>query len=305
MPAPRMSPSDWLRLLLLSFLWGAAFFFVEVAVPHLPPLTIVFIRVGLAALALAAVLVLAGLAFPRGAGVWGALMVMGLLNNVIPFGLFATAQGEIASGLAAILNATTPLFGVIVAHLFTRDERLSPARLVGVLLGIGGVAVMMGGATTAGTSTALAQAACLAAAFSYAVASVWGRRFRGLGIAPLATAFGQLACASLWLLPVVLWVDRPWTQTAPPPEVTGALVAVALLCTALAYPLFFRLLASAGATNILLVTLLIPVSAILLGVLVLSETLALRHFVGLGLIALGLAAIDGRVWDRLRRAGLR
>ena len=293
-----MSNADWLRLMILSFLWGGSFFFVSVAVPYLPALTIVLVRVGLGALVLALILRALRVPFPRGAAVWRALAVMGLLNNAVPFSLFVLAQGQISGGLAAILNATTPLWGVLVAHLATKDERLTPARVFGVVAGLVGVSVMMGGAL--GDGTLLAQAACVAAAFSYALAGIWGRRFRTLGVAPLATAYGQCTTASVMLLPLVLLIDRPWTLAMPPTPVLAALLGLAILSTALAYGLYFRLLATAGAVNLLLVTFLIPVSAIALGVLVLGESLLARHAAGMALIALGLAAIDGRLWRFLR-----
>jgi drug/metabolite transporter (DMT)-like permease len=186
-----MSGTDWLRLVLLSILWGGSSFFVQVAVPHLLLLTIVWLRVALAALALAVALPLLGVPFPNGPRVWAALLVMGFLNNAVPFTLFVTARGEIPSGLAAILNVTTPLFTVIAAHLFTADERITGAKALGLALGFAGVVVMMGGTVLAeAPATLLAQGACLAAAVSDALAGVWGRRFRAMGVAPLSTAFG-------------------------------------------------------------------------------------------------------------------
>lgn len=294
-----MSGADWSRLLALSVLWGGSFFFVGVAVPALPAMTIVLVRVGLGALALAAMLAVLRIPFPRGAGVWRALAVMGILNNVIPFTLFATAQGQIGSGLASILNATTPLWGVLAAHAFTSDERLTVARVVGVAIGFAGVAVMMGAAPADGT--VWAQLACLAAALSYGLAAVWGRRFRRLDVAPLATGFGQTAVATLVLLPLVMLHDRPWTLPVPDAPVIAALLGLAVLSTAIAYGLYFRLIGSAGAVNASLVTFLIPVSATALGVTVLGEVLLPRHLAGLALIALGLAVLDGRVLRRLRR----
>ena len=291
-----MSGSDWLRLLALSLLWGGSFFFVQVAVPVLPALTIVVIRVGLAAVVLALVLPVLRVRFPSGVRVWAALAVMGLMNNVIPFTLFVMAQGQITSGLASILNATT--------HVATRDERLTLAKGVGVLVGFAGVAVMMGGAF--GEGTIWAQAAGLGAALSYALAGVWGRRFRTYGLAPLSTALGQVAMATVMLVPIVALVDQPWTLALPDWPVIAALIGLATLSTALAYALYFGLIASAGAVNAFLVTFLVPVSAIGLGVLILGEALLPRQVAGMALIALGLAAIDGRagrwVWQRVRQA---
>ncbi|WP_050525542.1 DMT family transporter [Pseudorhodobacter aquimaris] len=297
--AMKMSGFDWLLLAALSLLWGGSFFFVQLAVGHLPAFTIVLLRVSLAAVALGGVLLVTGTAFPKGWPVWRALLVMGAVNNALPFTFFVLAQGQIGSALAAVLNATTPLFTLVVAHIWTSDERLSPAKLLGLALGFAGVLVMMGGAAlTAGSATVLAQMACLGAALCYALASVWGRRFKRLGVPPLATAFGMLTASSLMMLPLVLLLDRPWTLPLPGAVPLAAILGLALLSTALAYQIYFRLLASAGAVNLALVTFLIPVSAIGLAVLVLGETLAPRHMVGMGLIALGLLVLDGR----LRRA---
>lgn len=287
-----MTTKDWLLLWTLSLLWGGSFFFVEVALQGLPPLSVVWGRVALAAVILAVAL--------RGnwpmRKAWPALLVMGLLNNVVPFSLFAVAQGQITGSLAAILNATTPLFTVLIAHLATVDERMTPMKMAGVACGFAGVVAMMAGATLAGDN--LAKLACLGAALSYGLAGVWGRRFRRLGVPPLTTAFGQVAASSLMLLPVWLLVDRPWALPLPALPVIGAMVGIAALSTALAYLIYFRLMASAGATSLSLVTFLIPVSATMLGVAFLGEWLEGRHLAGFALILIGLSLIDGRVWRR-------
>lgn len=293
-----MSKADWLRLIFLSLLWGGSFLFVSIALAGgVPPLVLVWCRVGFGAAVLAAVLMLMQTGFPH-RNLWPALVVMGLLNNVIPFTLFAFAQGQIGAGLAAILNAMTPLFTVLVGHLLLAEERMTGPRVTGVVLGFAGVMVMMRGEGFGGT--VLAKLACLGAALSYAFAGVWGRRFKRSGLPPMAVAFGQCASAAVILGPVMLVVDRPWLL--PVPE-TGAVVAITglvFLSTALAYLLFFGLLASAGALNVQLVTFLIPVSAVLLGVLFLGEVLETKHLAGAALIAAGLVAIDGRLWQRLR-----
>ena len=302
MPANRpMTGPEWTTLLALSGLWGGSFFFNAVALRDLPVLVVVVARVGLGALFLLALLRVTGQRMPTSRRVWVALLGMGLLNNVIPFSLIVWGQTQIASGTAAIINAATPLFGVLLAHGLTTDERLTAARLAGVLVGFGGVAVMMGGSLDRSGGALLGALACLAAAFSYACSGIFGRRFRTLGVAPMATAAGQLTASTLVLLPVMLVVDRPWTLPAPDAAAVGAILALAALSTALAYVLFFRLLATAGATNLLLVTLLIPASAVLLGVLFLGETFLPRQGAGMALIALGLAAIDGRPWAAIRR----
>lgn len=304
-PAPinrSMTPLEWGLLLALSVLWGGSFFFNGVAVRELPTLTVVVSRVALAALILWIALWLTGARIPRERAVWTAFLGMGLLNNVIPFTLIVWGQGHIASGVASILNATTPLFTVVVAHLLTADERMTGGRMAGVMAGLAGVAVMIGGEALRSLGVGIvAQIACLAGALSYAVAGIYGRRFRALGVSPMATAAGQVTASSLVLIPVMLLVDRPWTLPAPSQAAILALVAVATLSTALGYILYFRILATAGATNLLLVTFLIPVSAILLGVLVLDEALLPKHLLGMALIGLGLAAIDGRPWRALDR----
>jgi len=290
-----MRGTDWLLLWTLSLLWGGSFLFNELALAGLPALTVVWGRVGLAALLLWGVVRATGAALPP-RGMWSALLVMGLLNNAVPFTLFVLAQGQITGALASVLNAMTPIFTVLVAHLATADEKLTPMRGAGVALGFAGVLAMVLDGGMSGTRLALV--ACLGAAFSYALASVWGRRFRAAGLAPLTTAFGQLTASTALMLPVWLVVDRPWALAWPGWEPVLAVVALASLSSALAYLIFFRILAEAGATAVSLVTFLIPISAAGLGWLVLGERLETRHLVGLALILSGLAVIDGRLFRR-------
>jgi len=289
-----MSGRDWAILLLLSILWGGSFFFLAVALKDLPPITIMLLRVALGAVPLLIILPLRGERLPNAPRIWSMFIMLGALNNALPFVLYAYAQLRIESGLASILNATTPLWGVLVAHLFTRDERATGFKIAGVLLGFAGVAVMIGtGARLDGEALAILM--CLAATLSYAVAAVYSRRFRPLGIPPLTVATGQLIGASLLLLPFSLVLEQPWTVPMPSAATWWSIAGFALICTSFAYWLYFRLLETAGATNALLVTFLIPVTAILLGAFVLGEALALRHYAGMALIALGLVAIDGRL----------
>ncbi len=288
-------------LIALSVLWGGSFFFTGIAVKELPSLTIVLVRVGIAAVTLWAVLKLLNIRMPHMKGLWPAFFGMGLLNNAIPFALFVWGQHHIASGLAAILNATTPLFTVLVAHFLTRDEKLSAGKIAGVVLGLLGVILMLGTELLPGLGTGfLAQLACLAAALSYAFAGVFGRRFKRMGVPPLATATGQVTASSLLILPMALMVDQPWLLAPPSAHTWAALLGIGVLSTALAYILYFRILAAAGATNLALVTFLIPISAILLGGLLLDERLGAIHFAGMAMIGLGLALIDGRILARLR-----
>jgi drug/metabolite transporter (DMT)-like permease len=301
----QMNGRDWLILGILAVIWGGAFFFIGVAVKHVPPLTYVWLRLTIAAAAMWAFLWFKGekLGLPR--SVWGSMLLLAFLNNALPFTLFGWSQTHIASGLASILNATTPIWGVVVAHFLTHDERMSPRKIAGVLLGFGGVATMIGPALLANIGTgALAQLACVTASLCYALAAVWARRFRKLGVSPMSVTTGQLTAGALMMMPVAFVIDQPWTHAFPPLTALGAITALALLCTAFGYVLYFRLIDSSGATNALLVTLLVPPVAILLGALFLDEALAVQDFLGLGLIALGLAAIDGRLLSLLRRPSL-
>lgn len=298
-----MNTRVWIWLLSLSVLWGGSFFFAKVALAELAPLTVVFCRVALAALALNLVLAISGNSLFRAGTPWRSYAAMGLLNNLVPFGLIFWGQTQIDSGLASILNATTPLFTLIVAHFLTHDERIDGLKLGALLIGIGGVAVLMGPEVIARSQSTTGQLACLGAALSYAFAGVYGRRFRTMGVAPLDAAAGQVTASAMLILPIMLMVDRPWSLGMLPTAITwSALAGLALLSTALAYVLYFRILAVAGATNLLLVTFLIPVTAILLGALILGERLQPRHFAGMALIGLALAAIDGRILRLLRFA---
>ena len=295
-----MTSFEWALLLVLALLWGGSFALNGLAVRELPTFTVVVVRVVIAALILLAAVKLSGGQLQRMREFWPMFLTMGLLNNAIPFSLVVWGQSQIASGLAAIIIATTPLFTVVVANSFTDDEKLTPERLVGVLLGIIGVAVMVGASALRSLDVdVLAQVACLGGALSYAVAGVYGRRFHVRGITPLEGAAGQITAASIVLLPIMLIVDRPWSLPMPSAGTIAALIAVAALSTALAYILYYKLLATAGATNLVLVTFLIPVTAILLGIVLLDETLQLKHVAGMLLIGCGLAAIDGRPWRKL------
>ena len=291
-----MSPIDWVLLIILSILWGASFLFNGIAVRELPTLTIVLARVGLAALSLMMILPIFGIRLPTEIRVWRSFFWVALFNNVIPFSLIVWAQSSITSGLASILNATTPIFTVIAAHMLTRDEKMSGNRLFGVILGFVGVAVMLGDASMDLKSGITAKLACLAAALSYAFAGIYGRRFFRMDIDPTMVSAGTLTMSSMMLLPVVLFVEQPWKLGLPTVETVGALAGLALLSTALAYILYYRILASAGAVNLLLVTFLIPPSAIFLGLIVLDESLVTKEILGMLVLALGLMAIDGRLW---------
>jgi drug/metabolite transporter (DMT)-like permease len=297
-----MKPLEWLMLVLLSILWGGSFFFSKLALAELAPFTVVLGRVAIATLALYLVVRATGQRMPRSPKIWGQFLVMGVLNNLIPFSLIFWGQTHIGSGLASILNATTPLWTVLLAHVLTKDERLTTSKIVGVLVGLAGAAVVIGLDALRGVgSNVLAQFAILGATLSYAFAGIWGKRFKG--ISPLVTAAGQVTCTTVLMVPIVLLVDRPWTLPGVSLQTLGALAGLGLLSTALAYVLYFSLLARAGATNALLVTLLIPVSVLLLAAAVLGETLDLRHLLGMALIGLGLLVMDGRLLAYLKTQG--
>ena len=297
----RLGPMDWGLLVLLSLLWGGSFLCVGIAVQELPVLTIIALRVSLAALVLWGIALFSGHQLPRGRKTWQAFLALGLLNNVIPFGLIVFGQQTIGAGLAAILNATTPLWTVLIAALFLADERFSKQKLFGVLLGLVGVIVMVGPDSLAGISRNLgAQLAVLGATLSYAFASVFGRRFAAAKISPLHTALGQVTASSFILVPLALMIDTPWASALPSQATIFAILGLAVLSTAGGYLLFFNILERAGATNVSLVTLLIPPSAIAMGMLILEETLQGIHFIGLALIILGLLSLQGRLF-RLSR----
>lgn len=291
-----MSLFDWALLIVLSILWGGSFFFSKVALAELPPLTVVLARVVIAAIALFVYLRATRQVIPIDPGTWVQFFGMGLLNDLVPFSLLFWGQTHIASGLASILNATTPIFSVIVAHFLTSDERMTPNKVAGIAAGFIGVAALMAGsAVSSGKLPVLALFACLAAALSYGLAGVFGRRFRRMGIAPAVGAFGQTASTTIMMIPIVLLVDAPWHLEMPSGVTIAALMGLGLVSTALAYIIFFHILAVGGAVNSSLVTLMIPLSAILLGRLFLGEMLAPNHFAGMALISLGLILIDGRL----------
>ena len=298
-----MGSKDWAMLLSLSFLWGGSFFFVGVAVTELPPLTIVTLRVAIAAMILWLILSLSQHQAPRTAKLWRDLFVMALLNNVIPFSLIVWGQTHIASGLASILNATIPLFTVVIAGWLLPDEQMTARKVSGVAIGFFGVIVLMGPSSLEqmGTDT-LAQLAILGAAISYGFATSFGRRFKTMGISPFQTSVGQVTASTIMLLPLVFLLERPDQLANPSSEVWLAVIGLGALSPALAYILFFNVLSSAGATNVTLVAFLVPVTAIFLGWLVLDEQLNIEHFAGMAFIGLGLAAIDGRLWAKLKNA---
>jgi drug/metabolite transporter (DMT)-like permease len=290
---------SWLLLILLSVLWGGAFFFIGVAVRELPVFTIVFTRVLLAALLLLPLLKPLGGELPKTVAGWMPFFVMGLLINVIPFSLLAAGQLYISSGLTSVLNATTPLFTVLVLAVFG-DEKLTARRVLGVLLGLAGVTVLRAPWLEHGQAQTVGMLLCLGGALSYGFAAWWGRR-KLTGVAPITSAVCQLICSSMVMAVVAAAVDRPWHLPMPSFATLSALIGLAALGTALAYIVFFQILNRSGAANVMLVTLLIPVTAILLGFLLLGEAISAHEILGALIIASALLVIDGRVLGWLRR----
>lgn len=298
--SPRITPSSALLLFVLSAIWGGSFFFAEIALTELPPMTITMWRVSLAVPVLLLVLHFQGQRLPREGRAWGAFLVMGALNNALPFTLIFWGQVQIESGLAAILNATTAFFGALVAGLLLADEPLHLRKLVGALLGLGGIAVIMGPELLDGLDLRnLAQLAVLGAALSYAFASVWGRVSLS-GYSPTVNATGMLIGASLLMLPVALIFDGA-PQLALSLEVWGALLSLAVLSSGVAFLLYFVVLQRVGAANITLVTLMAPPFAVTWGALFLDERLGGSAFAGFALIGLGLLVSEGRLLAALRR----
>lgn len=294
--APRLGRAEWILLGSLGLIWGSAFLFIKVAVGSFDPFTYVWLRLTIAAVALVIILRLSGRRLALPLGVWAAVGLLALLNNVVPFLLFGWGQKHIASGLAAILQATTPIFGVLAAHFLTADEKITPARLIGVMIGFAGVATMIGPQIAGdGGNQLLAQLACLFASLLYALAGIFARRFKALGVAPMELATAQFVAGAILLAPVALTLGQSLTALPTSLPAWGAVALLAIVGSAFAYVLFFRLIETAGATNSMLVTLLVPPIAIVLGALVFGEVFGVAQIGGLLLIAAGLAVIDGRL----------
>ena len=293
-----MKPSEWAMLVLLSIFWGGSFFFVEIALRGFQPFALVFLRVTIAALILLVVVYIRGQRMPTSLKTWGAYVVMGTLNNTIPFCLIVWGQTRIDSGVASILNATTPIFTVLLAHFLTSDEHLTVRKLMGVLIGFFGVYLMMSPELKNGFSwRGLGQIAILGAAISYSFAGIFGKRFKNES--PMVTSTGMLICSTIMVAPLAIFSGSLGASVLSM-QAIAAVIGIAAISTSMAYLLYFRILASAGATNVLLVTFLIPVSALLLGIGVLGEVVRVLEYVGMGCIFMGLIVIDGRALKWIR-----
>jgi drug/metabolite transporter (DMT)-like permease len=298
----RMTLSDWSLLVLLSVLWGGSYFFSKIIVQEIPPLTIVFFRFFLGAIVLLVYIAWRRIELPPAPVTWLNFAGMGLLNNLIPGVLITWGQTAISSGLASILVATTPIFSILLAYKIGNGEALSKPRVLGVTMGLVGVIILVGiEAPTYSSRAVVAVFACLAAAISYGFANIFGQRFRQLGISAAVGAFGQIGATSIMIMPFALAMEQPWHLHNPSMRVWLSIFGLSCLSTALGYMIFFRVLDRAGGTNISLVTLLVPASAILLSWAVLGEGLTVTQGLGVVCIATGLLVIDGRVLTLLRQ----
>jgi drug/metabolite transporter (DMT)-like permease len=299
-----MTRRDWGLIVTLAILWGSGFTLIEIGLRSVPPNTLVFARMALAVPPLLLLLKIRGETLPDDFKSWEMLTIVGLLNVVVPFILFYWGMTQISTGLASILNATTPLWGVVAAHFLTRDEKATPARVIGVLFGVAGIAVMIGIDALKGMSSGiLAQIACLIATLCYALGSIYGRRFGQSGMTPLSIATGQVITSAIILLSIALFTDAPLSLPMPGIDFWLSTLAMAVFSTSLASFLFFKLVESAGASNSLLVTFLIPVVAVLLGAAFLGERFSVNQGAGVVLIASGLVLLDGRVLRRGEQRG--
>lgn len=280
--------------MLLGALWGGSFFFARIAVAEIPPLALVLYRVSIAALVLHVWLRVRNISFAPAIARSASFLGLALLNNVIPFSLIFSGQTEIGAGLASVLYATTPLWTVLVANLLTKDEKLSASKLAGVVLGIGGAAIMIGPGLLANLGgPTWAKLAVIGAAVSYAFAAVFAKRFRDMK--PVIVATGQLSASTIVMMPIVLLLYNPSEIVSTNISIWLSIGTLAIVTTAFAFILYFNLIASAGATNASLVTLLVPASAIILSTAFLGERLEPYEFLGLALIVSSLVVVDGRL----------
>ena len=290
-----ISPRAWIDLVLLALVWGAIFLVIEFALEELTPLWAVFHRICWAALLLWVITYGKGERMPFAPGVWLAFLVMGALNNAIPFSLITWGQTSIESGLTSILNGATAFFGVVVAAAFLADERWTAARVLGVLIGMAGVAVIVGWRSLLDFDPrALGQIAVLGACISYAFAGVWARTYMK-GLSPTQSATGMLTGSTLLMAPIA-WIVEGAPDLSLSLISLASIVYMSVFGTVIAYLLYYRILAAAGSGNLMLVTIMMPPISIFLGWLVLDELLEPTAFVGCGLIALGLIILDGRAW---------
>jgi drug/metabolite transporter (DMT)-like permease len=297
---PKLDGVSWAMIATMALLWGSAFLLIEIGFQSFAANTLVFLRMAIAAPFMVVALWFMKERLPTDFASWRQLCVLGALNAALPFILFFWGQQKLDnSGYASVLNATTPLWGVIVAHFFTEDEKATPTRIIGVLVGLAGIAVMVGPQAMRGLSAnLLAQLACIGSTLFYSIAAIYGRRLGQSNMTPMVVATGQAITAAIIMFPIMLYFDRPWEQPAPTGSAVIATLALAIPATAIPYLLYFKTIDRAGASNAMLVAFIMPVVAIILGISFLGETLTGSQITGTALIALGLIILDGRVFRR-------
>ena len=297
-----MDLTSWLLLFTVGFLWSTSFLFIEIALEELDVLAIVFTRVAIAASALWAFAFATGHIIPSSLKLWSAFAGLALVSNVVPFSLVTWGQIQILSGEAAILSATTPLFTVILGHFFTRDDRITWNRVAGLMIGITGIAILIGfEVTDAGKGAGAGYLAVLVAAFIYGVGVHLARRLSA-GVSGVVAATCTATASALWLLPAVIFTDVPIPSPAELRASTVlAILGLGLPCAALSYILFFALVRRAGATNTMLMTLVFPGVTMILGLVFLNERFGFNDLAGLVLILAALLFIDGRLLRFSRR----
>lgn len=298
-----MAVADWIRIAILSLVWGGSFFFVEVMLEAMPPMTSVLGRLLVGLMGFVCLLKILGHPLQPIIEQWRPFAFIGLINNAIPFSLISFGQTEVTASLASIINASTPIVTALVAHHFTLDERLSVSKVIGICVGFSGVLVLFGPAAFAGSASLLGMTAGLTATICYALGSVYSKRLKSNP--PMLNATGQVFYGTLWIFPAVMLLDQPWKLPTPGLEPWLAMLGIGLLSTTLAFFLFFRVLQTAGASNVVLVTFLVPISASGLGIAFLGEELAVQHVIAYLLIASGLAVIDGQIVAKLSRLRLK
>lgn len=295
-----MSFFVWILLLLLSFIWGASFYFIEVGLAFLSPAWLVCLRLSVAAIVLFGYLVLRGIFLPRTLQFWGASLVMGVINNLAPFFLIAWGQLFVTGGMASIINANTAFFGVVVSAIFLRSEPLKLHRVIGVILGVLGVAAAIGFDALEGASPSIiGSLAILLATLSYALAGVWGK-LKLASWPAIEVACGMLICSAILSIPAGFIVSGAPSltlfQPAYLPQLLMLAIGIGVLGTALAYPLYFQILTYAGASNLLLVTIIVPVFAVALDATILGQWVGINQLAGFVLVVVALAIMDGRLW---------
>lgn len=289
-----MTPHTWLLMLTLGLIWGGTFFLSEILLLELSPFQIVFHRVSIAALIMVLYLKIKGIALPKDGRTWAALAVMGLLNNAIPFSAIVFGQQYITGGMASILNSTTAFFGVMLSGLILKEEAITAPKFIGVIMGILGVAMIMGFDTLSSLSlTNIGQILIIVSSISYAFAGIWGKfQVKNLGVE--VTATGMLITSSVWMFILSTTVEGlPFEALSMRSALS--ILTFAILCTAVAYLLYFAILKQAGAANLTLVTIIIPPFALILDAVALGEMVSLQEILGFLVISMGLLVISGKL----------